>query len=99
MTEPAVSEAMRAKLADWLNAFKADPFSTGADKVDRLIEVIGTQSATPPAADRQELVERVAFAVREIMNMQHGYLPHQIQSEEIAKAALEAALRLIEEKQ
>jgi hypothetical protein len=30
----------REKLIDWLNAFKADPFSTGADKVDRLLAVL-----------------------------------------------------------
>ncbi len=30
----------RSKLADWLNAFKADPFSTGETKVDRLLELI-----------------------------------------------------------
>jgi hypothetical protein len=33
-------ERLRTKMADWLNAFKTDPFSTGADKVDRLFEVL-----------------------------------------------------------
>jgi hypothetical protein len=39
----------RAKLADWLNAFKADPFSTGETKVDRLLEIIG--EAARPTTD------------------------------------------------
>lgn len=33
----------RAALIDWLNAFKADPFSTGADKVDRLLEICASR--------------------------------------------------------
>jgi hypothetical protein len=31
---------LKPRLTDWLNAFKADPFSTGADKVDRLLSII-----------------------------------------------------------
>jgi len=36
----AATAARREMLIDWLNAFKADPFSTGADKVDRLMTVL-----------------------------------------------------------
>ena len=38
----------RARLIDWLNAFKADPFSTGADKVDRLLEIIASLATVSP---------------------------------------------------
>lgn len=38
-------EKLRPKMIDWLNAFKADPFSTGADKVDRLFEVLSENAA------------------------------------------------------
>jgi hypothetical protein len=40
MTTGEDGEVLREKLIDWLNAFKADPFSTGADKVDRLLALI-----------------------------------------------------------
>jgi hypothetical protein len=41
------SEEMRGKLVHFLNAFKADPFSTGEDKVDRLLEILAAMQATP----------------------------------------------------
>jgi len=50
----------RAKLADWLNAFKADPFSTGDSKVDRLIEVIAGLS---PHDRNRELEEALRLFV------------------------------------
>lgn len=42
MTDPQT----RAKLVDFLNAFKADPFSTGESKVDRLIALASPQATS-----------------------------------------------------
>jgi hypothetical protein len=59
----------RARLADWLNAFKADPFSTGADKVDRLIEVARRSPVTSPDTI---LVEAAGALVARIERLSDG---------------------------
>jgi hypothetical protein len=54
-----MTSELKARMTDWLNAFKADPFSTGADKVDRLFEVLAEYR--PPVPDKQltDVVERL----------------------------------------
>lgn len=55
---------LRVRLTDWLNAFKADPFSTGSDKVDRLLELVS--ESRPPLTNEGELVEVVLRDVSEL---------------------------------
>jgi uncharacterized membrane protein YheB (UPF0754 family) len=60
MTQPPDSPLVeqREKLIDWLNAFKADPFSTGADKVDHLLAVL-----QPLLDERERLREALRIFV------------------------------------
>jgi hypothetical protein len=63
----------RLTLADWLNAFKADPFSTGADKVDRLLELVRTPDAQPSSTDEVERVDaRVGMFIEILFAMVRG---------------------------
>lgn len=39
------SDEVIERVADWLNAFKADPFATGGDKASALLELVGTLAA------------------------------------------------------
>lgn len=65
MTTNPLSPDARAKLIDWLNAFKADPFSTGEDKVDRLIEVAAI-AAMPELSALQDKIRRLEEALKKI---------------------------------
>jgi hypothetical protein len=69
-----MTSELKARMTDWLNAFKADPFSTGADKVDRLFEVLAEYH--PPAPDKQltDVVEKCRDRFAEYVELHRAKL-------------------------